>query len=201
MAVALFGICLLTDMSSYADVASLQQREQRIRDSKSRQEKAMAATEMASLEHLQHQDQDQTQLSDSSDEYSSDALYAESLARSNHSRSSLENDHPSDDQDSIHSGTSSGPENPRMSLLSDYDICLGRLKAMQTTIEGALRSPTRFVTFVYAMGLTLPPIPRSLQTSSTTLRNSQLKPQCHRLRPPRIPPILLPSPPSSILPQ
>jgi hypothetical protein len=130
-------------MSSYADVASLQQREQRIRDSKSRQEKAIAATKIAALEHLQ--DQNQTQLSNSSDEYGSDALHADSLATSNHSRHSLENDHPSDDQDSIHSGTSSGSGNLTTSLLSEYNICLGRLKAMQTTIEGALRelSPRR----------------------------------------------------------
>jgi hypothetical protein len=143
MAVALFGICRLTDMSSYADVASLQQREQRIRNSKSRQKKAIAATKIAALEHLQ--DQNQTQSPDSSDEYGSDALHAEPLARSNHSRSSLENDHPSDDQDSIHSGTSSGSGDLTTSLLSDYNLCLGRLNVMQTKIEGAVRelSPRR----------------------------------------------------------
>jgi len=135
-------ILLYANMTSYAPVSSLEQREQCIRESKSRQNQAIAAAKIAALEHNQSESRIRKQ--GSVDQYHSDGLYAESTSRGDQSRDSSQNDHLSDGQDSGHSETSSEYENLRVSLSGDYEICLGRLKAMQTTIEGALRklSPT-----------------------------------------------------------
>lgn len=129
-------------MTSYANVSSLEQREQRIRQSRRRQERALAVAKIAALEHHQHELRIRKQ--DSDYQYDSDGLYAENTSRRDRSRDSFPNDHLLDGQNSGHSETSSDYENLRVSLSSDYEICLGRLKAMQTTIEGALikLSPT-----------------------------------------------------------
>jgi hypothetical protein len=87
--------------------------------------------------HLRNDDQIRSL--DSDDKYDSNALHAESPASSKHSIDSLGDHYLLDDQDSVRSETSSGYEHLRVSLLGDYDICLGRLQAMQAIIEGALR--------------------------------------------------------------
>jgi hypothetical protein len=127
----------VADKISYADVASLKQHEQRIRRLKRTQKKAMAAAKIAALEHAQ--DGTQIPRQDSGDEHDSDVLYTEFQAKYNDSRVSLEDDYSSGSQDSVLSGTSFGHEDLRESLLSDYEICLGRLNLMQTILKGALR--------------------------------------------------------------
>lgn len=124
-------------MTSYADAASLGQREQRTRESKRRQKKTMAAVKIAALEH--NQTGIQIKRSDSSDDHDSDGLHAEALTSSNHSTDSIGDDRSSGGQDSVFSGPSSEYDDLKESLLSDYEICLGRLKAMQIILKGAIR--------------------------------------------------------------
>lgn len=122
---------------SYADVPSLQQREQRIQKLRWTQKEALGAARIAALAHVQ--DGNQIRRQDARDEYDSDALQSEDRIRSDHSKDSFEDDHSLDSQDSVHSETSFEYGNLRESLLSDYEICLRRLEAMRAITEGALK--------------------------------------------------------------
>ncbi|KAI5276141.1 hypothetical protein E4T47_00823 [Aureobasidium subglaciale] len=121
----------------YVNVASLGQYEKSVRESQRRQREAKAAAKIAALEYLQ--EQDRLGRPDFTNETHSDRLHADCLAEINHSRTTSDTEYSSSGHDTNDSGTSSDYEDIKEALLSDYDICLGRLKAMQTTIEGALR--------------------------------------------------------------
>jgi hypothetical protein len=126
-----------SNMTSYADAALLGQREQRAQESKRRQKKTMAAVKIAALEH--DQTGSQIQRPDSIDDRDSDGLHDEGLLSSSHSSDSFGDDRSSGGQDSVFSGPSSEYDDLVESLLSDYEICLGRLKAMQIILKGAIR--------------------------------------------------------------
>jgi hypothetical protein len=124
--------CQLAEMTSYADVASLDRHQQHLRKLKQKEKRAIAA-----LEQLRHEHHIRRQ--DSNDDYESDAVRAKDISRSNHSKNFSEDEILSDSQDSVQSGTSSEHENIVESVLSDYDMCLGRLKVMQMILEIASR--------------------------------------------------------------
>ncbi|TIA14699.1 hypothetical protein D6C80_05536 [Aureobasidium pullulans] len=92
---------------------------------------------IAALEQLK--DEVRPHRSDISDESLLGTLQIEDLAESDHSKDSFEDHHSSSGQDSADSEASSEYGELKESLISDYSICLERLEAMQTTIEGALR--------------------------------------------------------------
>lgn len=117
-------------------VASLVQQQQHILDLR-RDRKQAKDAKIAALEQLK--DEVRPHRSDISDESRLGVLQIEDLAESDHSKDSFEDHHSSSGQDSADSEASSEYGELKESLISDYSICLERLEAMQTTIEGALR--------------------------------------------------------------